>query len=319
MPTCLLRSLTAPGWVAAIVLTIPALHQAAVRAEDNPNVVAEAPPEAVDDPRMALARSIEWTAGPGQGTLGSYASIEVPEGYVFTGPQGARVFMELNENPPNPNTMGILQPIAEDQSWFVCFEYQDVGHVTDDDQRSIDAAALLASIRQASDLGNQERRQRGWPEMRIKDWVIPPGYEAETKRLAWALGAESDAPDGSVHQVCNYNVKLLGRTGVMSATLVCNPEEVSGLIPVVRTSLEGFRFLPGHTYGEWREGDKLAAYGLTGLITGGAAVAAAKSGLLGKLLAVIAKAGKLVVVAVAALFAGIWKLFFGRKSANAPQ
>ena len=52
--------------------------------------------------------------------------------------------MELNENPPNPNTMGILQPIAEDQSWFVCFEYQDVGHVTDDDRKSIDAAALLA-------------------------------------------------------------------------------------------------------------------------------------------------------------------------------
>jgi len=319
MPSTALRLPTAPAWLAAIALTLPASSVGVLRADDNANIVAEAAPEAADDPRLALARSIEWTAGPGQGQLGPYASIEVPEGYVFTGPIGAQVFMELNENPRNPNTMGILQPIAEDQSWFVCFEYQDVGHVSDDDRQSIDAAALLTSIRQASDLGNEERRQRGWPEMRIKDWVIPPGYEPETKRLAWALGAEADAPDGSVQQICNYNVKLLGRTGVMSATLVCNPAEVSGLIPVVRSSLEGFKFLPGHAYGEWREGDKLAAYGLTGLITGGAAVVAAKSGLLGKLLAMIAKGGKLVIVAVAALFAGIWKLFFGRKSATAPE
>ena len=55
--------------------------------------------------------------------------------------------------------------------------------------------------------------------------------------------------------------------------------------------------------------DKIAAYGLTGLITGAAAVGAAKTGLLAKLGLVIAKAGKAIVIGILALAAGLWKLF----------
>ncbi len=38
--------------------------------------------------------------------------------------------------------------------------------------------------------------------------------------------------------------------------------------------------MPGQKYAEWRSGDKVAKYGLTALIVGGAATAAVKSGLL---------------------------------------
>ncbi len=53
----------------------------------------------------------------------------------------------------------------------------------------------------------------------------------------------------------------------------------------------------------------MAAYGLTGLITGGAVVAAAKMGLLAKLGVVIPKSFKIVIVAIAALGAAIAKFF----------
>jgi len=42
----------------------------------------------------------------------------------------------------------------------------------------------------------------------------------------------------------------------------------------------GFSYSSGYKYAEWRSGDKVAAYGLTALVAGGAGVALVKSGLL---------------------------------------
>ena len=74
--------------------------------------------------------------------------------------------------------------------------------------------------------------------------------------------------------------------------------------------------MSGQQYAEWRSGDKVAAYGLTGLITGGAAVAAAKTGLLAKLAAGLAKMGKLVILALIAVAGGIWKMLVGQKASS---
>mgnify|MGYP001598724567 CR=1 FL=1 len=83
---------------------------------------------------------------------------------------------------------------------------------------------------------------------------------------------------------------------------------------MVNKLLEGFEFTEGNKYAEWKAGDKVAAYGLTGLVAGGATVMAAKTGLLGKLLAVIAKGGKAIIAVILAVFLGlgsILKKMFG--------
>lgn len=267
--------------------------------------------EQAEDPRIALARSIKWQVGPCKGSVGTYAAIDVPEGYAFAGPADAQKFMELNENIPDPMTMGVLQPTADDESWFLVFEYQDTGHVHDDEKASIDADALLRHKKEAEVVGNEQRRKRGFAAIRCKDWLIRPTYDSDTRSLAWALRLEADGPNGTVSEVCNYNLRILGKTGVMSTTLVCAPGEVSSLAPKVKALLKGFEYMPGQRYAEWRQGDKVAAYGLTGLITGGAAVAAVKSGLAAKVFAALAKMGKIVVVAVLAVVGGIWKMLFG--------
>lgn len=276
-------------------------------------VGAQEAPEKAEDPRAALVRSIHWQQGPCNGSLGSYAEIAVPEGFVFAGPADAQKFMELNENVPDPGTMGAIVPVADGEDWFLVFEYLDTGHVPDDEKATIDADALLKHKREAEGRANEERRKRGFPAMHCKDWLIPPAYDSDTKSLAWALRLESGGETGQTHEVCNYNLRILGRTGVMSTTLVCNPADITRLAPQVKSLLKGHQFVTGQRYAEWREGEKLAAYGLTGLITGGAAVAAIKSGFFAKLVAGAAKMGKLVVVAVMAAVAGLWKLLFGRK------
>jgi len=254
--------------------------------------------------------SIPWKKGPCSGDLGGYAEIRVPDGYMFTGRDGAPKFLELSKNPPDPTTVGVLFPTSDDEQWVIYFNYQDIGHVPDDEHKAIDAAAILENLKAGTEASNSERRSRGWEELHVTDWIVPPGYEPETKRLAWGIGLRT----GGGSDGANYDVRLLGRTGVMSATLSCPPDSVRSLIPTLQNILAGFSYNSGHKYGEWQSGDKVAAYGLTGLITGGAAVAAAKSGLLAKIGIAIAKMGKAIIIGILAIGAGIWKMIFGNKS-----
>lgn len=259
---------------------------------------------------QAAFEAIPWKQGPARGEMSQWAHIDVPEGFLFTGPEGTPQFLELTENPPDPDTVGVLLPTGETANWVVYFTYDDSGHVKDDDRDTIDADALLASLKAGTESGNEVRRARGWDSIHVVDWVVPPGYEASTNRLAWGTRLRSDS--GTVS--ANYDVRILGRTGVMSVTLACQPDQVQALIPKLQELLNGFEFKAGQRYAEWRSGDKLAAYGLTGLIVGGAAVGATKLGLFAKLFAALAKAGKLIVVAVLALIGGIWKFLSGGRN-----
>ena len=81
----------------------------------------------------------------------------------------------------------------------------------------------------------------------------------------------------------------------------------------------GCQFNGGDSYADYRPGDKVAEYGLAGLIVGGAVAAAVKTGVLKGLWKVIVAGAAamwkvLCVGVVVAAIAGLKKLF-GRKSA----
>jgi uncharacterized membrane-anchored protein len=110
--------------------------------------------------------------------------------------------------------------------------------------------------------------------------------------------------------VINYNVRVLGRNGVMSVELVGSPEAVAAAMPKFRTLLAGFSYASGNKYAEFKPGDKIAKYGLTALITGGSAAVLLKTGILQKFL-------KFIIIGVAAVGAAVAKFFkkiFGRKA-----
>src|SRR3954465_5655422 len=76
---------------------------------------------------------IEWEEGPTVATLGGVAKIDVPAGYRFTGPAGARKVLELTQNTASGNELGILTPMPTDEgaSWFVIFTFRKTGYVKD--------------------------------------------------------------------------------------------------------------------------------------------------------------------------------------------
>jgi len=260
---------------------------------------------------QAIYKSITWEDGPGIGKLGTIAEIKIPAGYRFTGQDGARKWAELNENISSNADLGVLMP-KDNAGWFIVFIYEDSGHIADDEKSSLDAAAILESLREGTEAANAERGRRGWAPLELVGWQTEPAYEDRTHHLVWALRVRSNGQES-----INYNTKILGRTGFMSATLVVDPKQFDSAIAPSKQLLAGYQFTTGSKYAEWRSGDKVAQYGLTGLITGGLVVAAAKTGLLAKLGVMIAKFAKPLIIGVLALGAGIAKFFksiFGGRS-----
>ncbi len=245
---------------------------------------------------------VEWIHGPRRVGLGDLAEVEVPEGHVFAGVEGTQRLMELFQNPVSGAELGFLAP--ESLDWFVVFEFADVGYVRDDERDSLDADAIYKSILAGTEEANKERKRLGWAPLVLEGWAHAPRYDPESNNLEWAtLGRSEGEP------VSNFNTRLLGRSGYISANLVGDPDTVEAAMGSYRDILHGFKYKSGRSYAEYRPGDRLSEYGLTALMTGGAVAVAAKTGLLQKF-------WKLIVVAIAGLGAFIKKLFGGRGSSE---
>jgi len=214
---------------------------------------------------------VKWQRGGTVGELGDIAQVKVPEGFVFADANDTRTIMEANQNPTSGREMGFVAP--KDDNWFAVFEFSDVGYVKDDDKDSLDATALLDSIKAGTEAGNKERTRRGWATLTVVGWEQPPHYNEVTHNLEWAVKAVSEGLP-----VVNHNTRVLGRGGVMEVTLVTDPSTLAATLPKFKTMLQGFEFKQGHRYAEFRAGDKTAAYGLTGLIVGGTTAALVKTG-----------------------------------------
>jgi len=251
-----------------------------------------------ESPILEELRKLHWVQGPRVVPIESVAKFDVPAGFVFLDKQDTSRFMELMENPPSGREY-LFAP--DNLAWFATFQYDPVGYVKDDEQ--VDAASILASIRESTEESNKARRARGWSTLTIVGWTYPPYYDAGTKRLEWAI----DGVDSNQERVVNFNTRLLGRSGVTSALLVAGPQGLEATVGRFKSALQQFSYNSGERYTEFKQGDRMAEYGLTALIVGGTAAAAAKSGLLKGL-------WKFILAGVFAAVAGLKALFSRNKS-----
>jgi uncharacterized membrane-anchored protein len=247
---------------------------------------------------------VNWVPGPAQVGLGEVAQLDLAAGYVFLDGKDARTLLEAAGNTPDGSEVGLVAPAAEDQNWFVIFDYSEVGYVSDAEKDKIDAAALLEGIKEGTEASNEVRKEKGVPGLHVVGWQQPPSYDAGTHNLSWAILAKDDTGD----QVVNFNIRILGRRGYVSATLVDDPSKIAAARPHLDRILADFSYKSGNKYAEFRPGDKVAEYGLVALMAGGAGAAAAKTGLLASLGKVLAKAGKAVVLLVVGAIAALRKL-----------
>ena len=253
----------------------------------------------------AELQKLAWQAGPTNGTITARAGIKVPQGFVFLDSQNTSRFLELNGNPPRPDHYMIA---PENLSWFAVFSFEEQGYVKDDEK--LDPDALLKSLKESDADGNDERKKLGMQAIFTDGWQVAPHYDTESKRLEW--GTRLRTADGAL--VVNYTSRLLGRKGIMSAVLVSSPDTLGPDSTAFKALLGGFDYVTGERYSEFKQGDRVAEFGLAALVLGGAAAVATKKGFWAAIVAFLGAFWKVLIGFVVAGLAGIGSLFKKKKS-----
>jgi uncharacterized membrane-anchored protein len=240
---------------------------------------------------------LKWVSAPAVGKVGGKAEFKVTGSSVFLDPIETDKFLQLNGNLPTKDAYTIAN---EKSDWFGILQVVEEGYVKDDEK--IDADALIKSLKEENNIENEKKKEKGMPSLILDGWYFPPRYDTENKRLEW--GTKLRSPSDNSFTV-NVTTKILGKSGYTSAILVSSPETLDKDLIEFKATLKNFDYVSGEKYSEWKQGDKVAAYGLGALVLGGAAAAATKKGGL-----------KLIWIAILGAGAALWagfKKFFAKK------
>lgn len=159
----------------------------------------------------------------------------------------------------------------------------------------------LRTMQHATRDANPERAKAGYATVELVGWAEAPRYDSVAHKLYWAKDLKFT--DDSAHTL-NYNIRVLGRRGVLVLNAVASMAKVIGFV----------EFNGGHRYADFIPGtDKVAEYGIAALIAGGLA---AKAGLFKVLLGALIALKKFIALGLVAAAAFLRKLF-GRKPADA--
>ena len=243
---------------------------------------------------------------------GGLAKIRVPEEFRYLDSKDAdTVLSRLWGNPPDSNTLGLIVPakisVASQEAWAVIITYDEDGYVKDDEAEKMDYDKLIKQMREGTSEANKERKKAGYGSIELVGWATPPRYDKGTHKMYWAKELKfGDSPENTL----NYNIRMLGRRGVLVLNAVAGMSQLQEIEAATPAVLAMVDFQEGHRYTDFNAStDKVATYGLAALVAGGLA---AKAGLFKGLLVALLAAKKLVIVGFVAVAAWLKKVF-GKK------
>lgn len=264
-----------------------------------------------------IASSLKYEHGEIQIKSG-LATLNVPPAFKYLNTKDAKtVLVNLWGNPPEQadDVIGLLMPAdttpLDSNCWAVTVSYDDDGHVPDNDASKINYNDLLKQMQQSVREANQERTKKGYPSVELVGWAAPPRYDAATHKLYWAKEIKFE---GEPEDTLNYDIRILGRRGVLDLDAVAGINQLSEIEKRTPDILDMVNFDQGNRYADFDpKVDKVAKYGIAALVAGGVAGVAAKLGLFKLIWVFILAAKKFIIIAFAAVAAFFRKLFKSRK------
>jgi uncharacterized membrane-anchored protein len=233
--------------------------------------------------------------------------------YFLDAPEAKDVLVKLWGNPPSSadDVLGIVMPAGKtvlDNSWGAVITWDGSGYVTDDDAATANYDKVLDDIRSGEADDNAQRQKAGYPAMHLVGWAQAPSYDKGTHSLIWARDFKID---GTPSDSLNYDVRVLGRKGVLSMNMLWDMPHLAEVRAAAADFGKVAAFNGGSTYAEYNSAtDKAAGYGLAGLVAAGVGVAVAKKiGVLAILLLFLKKGFILLLVPLAAGWRRIKRLF----------
>ena len=295
------------------LLVFPATVAASKKPEKNAPKASAAQAEADEATRAAAEFESKLDFQRGKIVLpGGIATLNVPENFRYLSPEQAdRVLVDAWGNPPGTKTLGMLfpsevSPVSE-EGWGVVITFQEDGYVKDDEAGKINYNELLQQMKEATAEENKERQKQGYEAINLVGWAASPHYDQSTHKLYWAKELNfAGAPANTL----NYDIRMLGRRGVLSFNAVAAMNQLGAIEDDMKEVLGFAEFNAGHRYTDFSSGtDKIAAYGIGALIAG---KVAAKVGLFKLALGFILAGKKFLLLALVPVAAFVKKLFGGK-------
>ncbi|HVK99030.1 MAG TPA: DUF2167 domain-containing protein [Dongiaceae bacterium] len=235
------------------------------------------------------------------------AKLTVPEDFYYLSPEDAeRVLTEAWGNPGGQPTLGMLFPASvtplDQGAWGVTIEYSEDGYVSDEDAHELNYADLLKDMQEDTSASNEDRAAAGFEAIELIGWAAQPYYDSTSHKLHWAQELKfGEAEENTL----NYNIRVLGRKGYLLMNFVADMGQLREIEQNLDKVLAMAEFNDGYRYDQFDpEYDKMAAYGIGGLVAG---KVLAKTGFLALALVFLKKFGVVILGGAVALGARLFK------------
>jgi len=268
---------------------------------------------------LSLVKNLKYQQGEID-LRGGLAKLTVPKDFNFLGAEDTEtVLVKLWGNPPSQvKPLGMLLPAGltplNTNCWVVTIEYSEDGYVKDGDASKINYDDLLKTMQKGIAKENPERQKQGYPAITLVGWAAAPHYDAETHELYWAKDLKFEGENGDT---LNYNIRLLGRKGVLELNAVAAMNRFAEIEQQTPQILGMVDFKQGNRYADFDpKTDQVAKYGIAALVAGGALAAAAKLGFLKVFWLALLAAKKFIIIGMIAVGAYLKRIFSRRSNSG---
>lgn len=241
------------------------------------------------------------------------AKVKLSNGFKFLNAEQSKyVLHDLWGNPPREDILGMIFPASggpyADSSFAFIVTYEEDGFVKDDDADKINYDDMLAEMKKGEVDVNKERAKAGYESINVIGWAAKPFYDKTNKVLHWAKEFRFGKAEGNT---LNYEVRVLGRKGVLSLNAIATMTE----LPLVKANIDEVLKMPefteGNKYSDFNSStDKVAEYGIGALVAGGIL---AKTGVLAVIGKFFLAAWKFIAIGAVAAFGAVKRFITGRR------
>ncbi len=259
----------------------------------------------------SITTSLHWQTSQ-VNLSGAKVTLTLPKEFKYLdAAQSRTVLHKLWGNPERDDVLGMIFPananVYTDSSYAFIITFDEDGYVKDEDANKIDYKDMLWDIRKSEKEANPEREKNGYQPIHMVGWASQPFYDKDRKVLHWAK--ELQFGDDSLHTL-NYDVRVLGRKGVLSLNAVAGMGELALVKSNIDKVLQIAAFTEGNRYQDYNSStDKVAEYGIGALVAGGVL---AKTGVLAAIGKGLIAAWKFIVIGFVAIAGAIRKFFKGK-------
>ena len=241
------------------------------------------------DPKIAEIRAMNWQVADGLKLPNGYSHIYGLQGLTAVVGSQANRFRSLID----PGTSGKIEAdILAIDFTEVVYSWEATGRVSDTDWSDLDVAQMLKQIRDTTLAQNDARKASGGTYFTDVVWRDQPRLDQRTHSISWVIDGSNS--DGS-HTLNSVTLKL-GRYGYERINVVSTPNSAQGPALVAQAN-STFYFDAGARYDDFEAGrDRVAEFGVAGLVASLVGLKVAKVLGFGALLIVLKKFAALLVV-----------------------